>query len=83
MFDILALCYSADMYQRVDPPASVVLRRWVGGLASSEDGTAPHVLRGRGASIEAESPYVVGILPFCNGRGVLSVVEIPTYLGGI
>ena len=83
MFDILVLCYNAGMYLGADLPASVVLRRWVSDLTSNVGGTAPHVLRGRGASIEAESPCVAGILPFCNGRGVLSVVEIPTCLGGI
>ena len=83
VFDILALCYNAGMYLGADLPASVILRRWVSDLTSSVDGTAPHVHQGREASIEAESQCVEGILPFCNGRDVLCVVEIPTYLGGI
>ena len=83
MFDILVLCYTVDMYLGADLPASVVLRKWVSDLTSSVDGTAPHAHQGREVSIGVELLCVVGILPFCTGRDVLYVVEIPTYLGGI
>ena len=83
MFDILALCYSADMYLEAVPPASVVLRRWVGDVTSSVNGIVPFVHQEREASKEAGSQCVGGILPFCIGKDVLCVVEFSTYLGGI
>ena len=83
VFDILVLCYNADMYPGADLPASVVLRRWVGDVTSSVTGIVPYVHREREASKEAGSQCVGDILPFCIGKDVLCVVEFPTYLGGI